>query len=169
MTDQSTIQTYTPSELLTLFSNYLNRQEEFTQIVYLQGIYQQKPYNSRWAACYDSIRDEKTSVEITIRMTKEQHDCLNNGNLIVVGGVLGKQMRENGNIQIFLSVTRVDKLQEQVLDETEVKRVSIRQQKAQTGYKNVDGVLEQILYADKKPRVALVFAESSITVWSLLA
>ena len=164
MTDQATIQPYTPSELLTLFSNFLNRQEEFTQIVYLQGIYQQKPYNPRWAACYDSIRDEKTAAEMTVRMTKEQHDGLNNGNLIVVGGVLGKQIRENGNIQVFLSVTRVDKLQERVVDETEIKRAAIRQQKAQQGYKNVDGVLERMLYADEKPDVALVFAESSITM-----
>lgn len=164
MTDQSTIQTYTPSELLTLFSNFLNRQEEFTQIVYLQGIYQQKPYNPRWAACYDSIRDEKTAAEMTVRMTKEQHDSLTNGNLIVVGGVLGKQMRENGNIQVFLSVTRVNKLKEQVVDEAEVKRAAIRQQKAQTGYKNVDGVFERMLFADEQPQVALVFAESSITM-----
>jgi len=164
MTDQSTIQTYTPSELLTLFSNFLNRQEEFTQIIYLQGIYQQKPYNPRWAACYDSIKDEKSSAEMTVRMTKEQHDGLNNGNLIVVGGVLGKQIRENGNIQVFLSVTRVDKLQEQVVDEAEVKRAAIRQQKAQAGYKNVDGVFERMLFADEQPQVALVFAESSITM-----
>ncbi len=164
MSDQSTIQPYTPSELLTLFSNFLNRQEEFTQIIYLQGIYQQKPYNPRWAACYDSIRDEKTSAEMTVRMTKEQHDSLSNGNLIVVGGVLGKQMRENGNIQVFLSVTRVDKLKEQVVDEAEVKRAAIRQQKAQTGYKNVDGVFERMLFADEQPQVALVFAESSITM-----
>ena len=162
--EQATIQPYTPSELLTLFSNFLNRQEEFTQIVYLQGIYQQKPYNPRWAACYDSIRDEKTAAEMTVRMTKEQHDSLTNGNLIVVGGVLGKQMRENSNIQVFLSVTRVDKLKEQVVDETEVKRASIRQQKAQTGYKNVDGVFERMLFADEQPQVALVFAESSITM-----
>lgn len=162
--EQTTIQPYTPSELLTLFSNFLNRQEEFTQIVYLQGIYQQKLYNPRWAACYDSIRDEKTAAEMTVRMTKEQHDSLTNGNLIVVGGVLGKQMRENGNIQVFLSVTRVDKLQEQVVDEAEVKRAAIRQQKAQAGYKNVDGVFERMLFADEQPQVALVFAESSITM-----
>lgn len=169
MSETPQIETYSPSEILTLFSNYLSQHGEFSKIIYIQGIYQQKPYNPRWSACYDTIRDPHSAAEMTIKISKENHDALTNGNLIVVGGILGKQIKDNGNVQILLNVTRVEKVQDQVVDETEQKKVAIRQQKAQTGYKNVDGVLEQRLYADQRPQVALVFAESSITMADFMA
>ena len=55
-------------------------------------------------------------------------------------------------------------MQEQVVDEEEQKRIEFRRKKVQIGYKNIDGVLEQKLFIDERPRVALVFAATSITM-----
>lgn len=54
-------------------------------------------------------------------------------------------------------------MQEQAVDEAEIKRMELRQKKASVGFKNVDSILEQKLYTDQRPRVALIFAETSIT------
>lgn len=42
--------------------------------------------------------------------------------------------------------------------------MELRQKKAAVGFKNVDSLLEQLLYTDQRPQVALVFAQTSITM-----
>lgn len=89
---------------------------------------------------------------------------MKDGNLVTVGGVLGKRVQNNSHIQLMLVVSRVEIVQEQVVDEEEQKRIEFRRKKVQIGYKNIDGVLEQKLFIDERPRVALVFAATSITM-----
>ena len=64
----------------------------------------------------------------------------------------------------MLVVSRIDVVQEQAIDEAEIKRMELRQKKALAGFKNVDSLLEQLLYTDQRPQVALVFAQTSITM-----
>lgn len=158
------IQSYSPAELITIFGNVLSRQNEFAQLVYLKGIYQKKPHNPNWSYCYDVLRDEVSQDEITIRLTKDQQDSLSNGNLVLVGGLLDRKITNKGSIQLTLNVTRVEKLQEQVVSEDDQRRIEIRKAKSQIGYKNVDSTLETILMGSRKPKVALVFANGSITM-----
>ena len=89
---------------------------------------------------------------------------LKDGNLVQVGGVLGRRAQNNCHIQLMLVVSRIDVVQEQAIDESEIKKVELRQKKASVGFKNVDTILEQLLFQDKRPNVALVFATTSITM-----
>lgn len=89
---------------------------------------------------------------------------LKDGNLVQVGGVLGRRAQNNCHIQLLLVVSRIDVVQEQTIDESEIKRMELRQKKASVGFKNVDSLLEQLLYTDQRPQVALVFAQTSITM-----
>ena len=156
---------YKPSELLGMFTAYLSRQEVNSQIVYLRGIYLKNPkHDPRWSYRYDVLRDEDTQTEITLQMTQKQSDELKDGNLVTVGGVLGRRVQNNSHIQLMLVVSRIEIVKEQVVDEDEVKRIEIRRKKVALGYKNVDGLLEQKLFTDERPKVALVFATTSITM-----
>ena len=49
------------------------------------------------------------------------------------------------------------------MSEDEVKRTELRRIKSEKGFKNVDSILESLLYQDKRPKVALIYAETSIT------
>ena len=89
---------------------------------------------------------------------------LKDGNLVQVGGVLGRRAQNNCHIQLMLVVSRIDVVQEQAIDASEIKKVELRQKKALVGFKNVDSILEQLLFQDKRPNVALVFATTSITM-----
>lgn len=82
-------------------------------------------------------------------------DNLKDGNLVQVGGVLGWRAQNNCHIQLMLVVSRIDVVQEQAIDEPEIKRMELRQKKASDGFKNVDSLLEQLLYTDQRPQVAL--------------
>ena len=156
--------TYKPSEIIGIFNSILAKQSVNAQVVCLRGIYLasgRQPYGGYF---YDTLRDEDRQEEITIYLTQQQRESLKNGNLVMVGGVLGRNVNHRGQIQLVLNVSRIDIIQDQAVDESEIKRMELRQKKATIGFKNVDAILEQLLYTGGRPKVALVFAKSSITM-----
>lgn len=135
------------------------------KVIYLRGIYLKNPkHDPRWNSRYDTLRDEDTPTEITLQIPQRLCDNLKDGDLVQVGGVLGRRAQNNCHIQLLLVVSRIDVVQEQTIDESEIKRMELRQKKASVGFKNVDSLLEQLLYTDQRPQVALVFAQTSITM-----
>ncbi len=156
---------YKPSELLAIISSYFAQQEVNKQVIYLQGIYLKNPkHNPNWHARYDTLRDEVNQSEITLVIPHRLSDDLKDGSLVRVGGMLGRKLTNDARIQIQLHVTRIETVQDQAIDENEIKRMEIRRQKAQRGFQNVDAILEQMLFADQRPKVALLFATTSITM-----
>ena len=159
------IKYYKPSELLGMFTSYLSQQDVNRQVIYLQGIYLKNPkHDTRWSSRYDILRDENTQTEITLQIPYKLCEDLKDGNLVTVGGVLGRRVQNNSHIQLMLVVSRVEVVQEQAIDENEIKRMELRRQKSTKGFKNVDSILEQLLFIDQRPKVALVFAATSITM-----
>ena len=163
--DQSQVVKYLkPSELLGLFSSYLSQQDVNRQVIFLQGIYLKNPkHDSRWQSRYDILRDEDTQTEITLQIPLRLADGLKDGNLVTVGGVLGRRVQNNSHIQLMLVVSRIEVVQEQAISEEEIKRMDLRRKKSSQGFKNVDSILEAMLYNDERPTVSLLFAQTSIT------
>ena len=155
---------YKPSEIIGIFNSILAKQSVNAQVVYLRGVYLASGRQSYNGYLYDTLRDEDRQEEITMYVTQQQRENLKNGNLVNVGGVLGRNVNNRGQIQIILNVSRIEIVQEQAIDEDEIKRMELRQKKSSVGFKNVDSVLEQLLFTDQRPRVALLFATSSITM-----
>jgi len=166
MSDQpnNNFSTYKPSELIAIFSAALGRQNEFAKLVNLRGIYQQRQNNPNWSYAYAGLHDESSQDEITLRIAKDLYETLTDGNLITVTGILERKIDPRGSVQITLNVTRVEKLQEQAVSAADQKKAELRRHKSQTGFRNVDGVLEKRLLADERPRVALLLANNSITM-----
>ena len=162
--NKSIVTAYKPSELIAIFSATLGKQNEFAKLVSLRGIYQQRQNSQNWSYAYAGLRDESSQEEITLRMPKELYESLTNGNLITVTGVLERKIDPRASVQITLNVTRVEKLQEQAVSEADQKKAELRRRKAQAGFRNVDGVIEQRLLADERPKVALLLANNSITL-----
>ena len=155
---------YKPSEIIGIFNSILAKQSVNAQVVYLRGVYLASGRQSYNGYFYDTLRDEDRQEEITMYVTQQQRENLKNGNLVNVGGVLGRNVNNRGQIQIILNVSRIEIVQEPAIDEDEIKRMELRQKKSSVGFKNVDSVLEQLLFTDQRPRVALLFATSSITM-----
>ena len=159
------ITVYKPSELLGIFTSFLSQTDVNRKVIYLRGIYLKNPkHDPRWNSRYDTLRDEDTQTEITLQIPQRLCDNLKDGNLVQGGGVLGRRAQNNCHIQLMLVVSRIEVVQEQAIDESEIKRMELRQKKASVGFKNVDSLLEQLLYTDQRPQVALVFAQTSITM-----
>lgn len=134
------------------------------KVVCLRGIYFKGTYvNQYFHTATDRLVDESTSDELSLSMPLNLRDDLENGNVLTVHGILDRSITNKGLIQVVLKVTDVEKIKELAVSEDEIKRAELRRIKSDKGFKNVDNILESLLYQDKRPQVALVYAETSIT------
>ncbi|MBO7139081.1 MAG: exonuclease VII large subunit [Prevotella sp.] len=155
---------YKPSEILRIFNDYLARTSVSAKLVCLRGIFLKsasaQPYGGFF---YDKIRDENTADEMSIKTTQAQRKELKNGNLIDVAGTIERRIGQQGTIILCLCVTRVNIVQAQAVSEQEVKRNALWEMKRQQT-KNVDAIIERMLFEQKKPVIALVLPTASIVL-----
>lgn len=155
---------YTPVELVGIYRSFLERGKS-NNVVWLRGIYLQKPnQNPQWAAFYDELRDVSSNVSVTLKINRQDRQMLKPNSLIHVGGLIELNPYSNGTIQIVVAVTRFEIVKDQFVTEQDLKRSEIRIAKTKKGFKNVDAILEDKLFRDERPKVALVFASTSITM-----
>ena len=155
---------FRPSEIIGILRNHLATGQVNQRVVCLRGIYFKGSYvNQYFHTATDRLVDESTSDELTLSMPLNLHDDLENGNVITVHGILDRSITNKGLIQIVLKVSEVEKLKDLAVSEDEIKRTELRRIKSEKGFKNVDSLLESLLYQDKRPQIALVYAETSIT------
>lgn len=158
-----TVTYYTPVELVGIYRSFLERGKS-NGVVWLRGIYIQKNQNSQWAAFYDELRDVDTNTSITLKINRQDRQRLKPNSLVQVGGLIELNPFQNGTIQIVVTVTRFEIIKDQFVTEQDIKRSEIRIAKTKRGFKNVDALLEDKLFRDERPKVALIFASSSITM-----
>ena len=155
---------YTPVELVGIYRNFLERGKS-NGVVWLRGIYIQRPnQNGQWSAFYDELRDVDTNTSITLKINRQDRQRLKPNSLVQIGGLIELNPFTNGTIQIVVSVTRFEIIKDQFVTEQDLKRSEIRIAKTKKGFKNVDAILEDKLFRDERPKVALVFASTSITM-----
>jgi len=161
-----TVQQYTPSEIIGIFNDILAHQNNQAsgKIVCIRGLYLVGNGTAYQGFYYDTLRDEKSPNELPIRISEAQRKELTPGNLVEILGTLGRKITAKSEIKLELYVSRVEVVKEQVIDENEIKRIEFRQRKVSSGFKNVDSILESLLFNDIRPKIALVIASSSITL-----
>ena len=156
---------FSPVELVGIYRKFLDKGST-NNVVWIRGIYIQRPnQNPQWAAFYDELRDaDNTTQSITLKINRQDRAKLKSNSLVQIGGLIELAANNNGTIQILVNVTRYEIVKDQFVTEQDLKRNEIRIAKSKKGFKNVDAVLEDKLYRDERPKVALVFASTSITM-----
>lgn len=155
---------YCPSEIVDIFSDFLSRAGLGSKVVFVTGVYMKtarQQYGNYW---YDTLRDQNSDQELSLMMPQGLRDDIEQGSLVTVGGTIYKKAGNKGNIQLGFKVSRVETLQQQAVSEEDMKRSELRNRKTQKGFSNVDAILENILMKGERPKVALIFASSSITM-----
>ena len=159
-----TVTTYCPSEIVDIFSDFLSRAGLGSKVVYVTGIYSRTARQAYGGWYYDTLKDQNSDQELSLMIPQAIRDTLEDGSLVTVGGTVYKKAGNRGNIQLGFKVSRVETLQQQAVSEEDMKRAELRARKTQKGFFNVDGILENILMRGERPKVALIFAASSITM-----
>ena len=155
---------YTPVELVGIYRSFLERGKS-NGVVWLRGIYIQRPnQNNQWAAYYDELRDVDSNTTVTLKINRNDRAKLKSNSLVQIGGLIELNPFTNGTIQIVVNVTRYEVVKDQFVTEQDIKRSEIRIAKSKRGFKNVDAVIEDRLFRGERPKIALVFASTSITM-----
>lgn len=154
-----------PSDIIRIYSNILARADLATRVVAITGIYRQDPngrcYNGLF---YDIIVDENTNSYLTAVIPQRLRDVITHGNLISANGTITINSNNQGQLKILFQVSSVDVVQHQAISEEDSRRFELRSNKQVRGMKNVKSILENILMKnERRPSIALVFAENSIT------
>lgn len=156
---------YSPVELVGIYRKFLDKGST-NNVVWIRGIYIQRPnQNPQWAAFYDELRDpDNTNQSVTLKINRQDRARLKSNSLVQIGGLIELVANNTGTIQILVNVTRYEIVKDQFVTEQDLRRNEIRIAKSKKGFKNVDAVLEEKLFRDERPKVALVFASTSITM-----
>lgn len=155
---------YTPVELVGIYRSFLERGKS-NGVVWLRGIYIQRPnQNNQWTAYYDELRDVDSNTTVTLKINRNDRAKLKPNSLVQIGGLIELNPFTNGTIQIVVNVTRYEVVKDQFVTEQDIKRSEIRIAKSKRGFKNVDAVIEDRLFRGERPKIALVFASTSITM-----
>ena len=101
---------------------------------------------------------------MSLKINRQDRQRLKPNSLVQIGGLIELNPFTNGTIQIVVSVTRFEIIKDEFVTEQDIKRSEIRIAKTKRGFKNVDAVLEDKLFRDERPKVALIFASTSITM-----
>ena len=157
---QQNVQIYHPSEILSILSDALAKQNTSSKVIYLRGIYFKQKMNPGYAYAYDILKDENDQQEITLLISPSLRDDLKDGSLVHIGGTLTRKVSAKGYIQLVFKVTRVETVKDAVISEDDIKRTELRNKKSQLGYKNVDSILEDILFkGERQPDAASAHIE----------
>lgn len=152
-----------PSELLLMMNNWIASKSEH-RVIQLRGVYLASSKTCYGGFYYDTLKDEKRGESLTMRLSLMHREGIRDGNIVSVSGILNRSITAKGELKLLFDVTRIELLEEQHIDETELRRVELRHLKSSRGFKNIDSILEGILFKEQRPRVALLLAETSITM-----
>lgn len=150
---------YTPTELIGIYNNMLVKHNTHPNLITMRGIY--KPGMRPEYYNYDLLRDEQTGDEITLFLSPEQKSKLKLGNLIFVMGIINRSIIKGGMIKLMIKATRIHIIEETAITENDMKLFELHKKKLNKGFKDIESVIKEKLYADIKPRISLLFAESS--------
>lgn len=152
---------YTPQEVLSIFREQLRTP---AKVVVLEGIYYQNPRSGNYGGYfYDVLRGQNDTFEIKVIIPLAIRERLNNGTLVQLAGTISKEIRNQSIIELQFHVTRYDVIQEDIVTDQQQQLLQLLSEKSACGYRNVDSLLESILFRNDRPRVALLFASGSIT------
>lgn len=162
MAENTTI--YTPTDILNIVKEHLRT---VNSTVVIEGVYQMvgtKAYNGGiwW---YDEIKSQYDNSKLKVMVPTGIRDQVNQGDVVQLCGTISKNVNDyDGKIELILRVSSLLGKRENEISDEDLERLRLLQKKAAKGSRPVDSVLESILYSSERhPRVALLFAESSIT------
>lgn len=152
---------YTPQEVLSIFREQLRTP---AKVVVLEGIYYQNHRSGNYGGYfYDVLRGQNDTFEIRAIVPLAIREKLNSGDLVQLTGTISKEVRNQSMIELQFHVTRYDVIQKDIVTDQQQQLLQLLSEKSSSGYRNVDSLLESILFRNNRPRVALLFASGSIT------
>ncbi len=159
---------YAPSEIFNCYKSklttdyYTNSKGQLR--IYIQGIYVPGNNQVYQGYCFDSLKDVNSNTYLQVRMPLSIRSQLKAGSLINVAGILNYDVQNAySSIRLTFEVTWAETVQTDVVSKDDIRRNELLLMKNNSKSKNVDTILESILYEDRKPKIGVIIAETAIT------
>lgn len=159
---------YAPSEIFNCYKSKLTT-EYYTNSkgqlrIYIQGIFVLGKNQVYQGYCFDYLKDVNSNTYLKIKIPLSLRNQLKTGSLINVAGILNYDVQNAySSIQLNFEVTWAETVQTDVVSKDDIRRNELLLMKNNSKSKNVDTILESILYEDRKPKIGVIIAETAIT------
>lgn len=159
---------YAPSEIFNCYKSKLTT-EYYTNSkgqlrIYIQGIFVFGKNQVYQGYCFDYLKDVNSNTYLKIKIPFSLRNQLKTGSLINVAGILNYDVQNAySSIQLTFEVTWAETVQTDVVSKDDIRRNELLLMKNNSKSKNVDTILESILYEDRKPKIGVIIAETAIT------
>ena len=153
---------YIPSSVLEAYNNVLVSDLDGKTII-VKGIYSIGPSQLYGGYYFDKLKDENGQGEIVIKVTPINREKFNQNGLFTISGVVNRKVRtSSSSINISILVSEILNVEHTKVTEEDRKRIRLLEEKRDYGYKNVDIIISDNIYNDKKLKVALLFPQETI-------
>ena len=163
MNNNNPITVYTPVSLMAVFADAFKIGPEHS-VLWLRGIYQDRKRKSYRGYYFDRLKDELGGQIITLKLPKQLKQNLQDGGYYLFKGTLDKDVRWDGVIEPVFIVSEMADQKSSHLTASLAKRATLQQEKANMGYRDLDGALKQKLDQNQKPHIALLCGKTSIVL-----
>lgn len=154
---------YTPASIIKIFNNSIKTQAFEKQIITIKGKYLKSNSDPSASGYYfDYLQDEIENYSLSLCVPQKIRNKLVDGKHYIFKGYFNKHPLKDG--KIVTNVTIIDDVLSNLgyyyTDEDD-KKFSIKKQKSNLGYKNLNFLLEDKLYRNEKPNIAIITGNSS--------
>jgi exodeoxyribonuclease VII large subunit len=152
----------TPLALVNLFANAMPI--AFTEKLYrLKGIYLQGKGSLYGGFYYDGLKDEAADASITLVVPALIRSGMDSQQLVEVTGYLQRKVQITGaRIELQFVVTELVSNEVKGISEEQVQAFDILQQKANSGYRDVDGFIKAAILEDRSIRFTIIVGKTAI-------
>ncbi len=154
---------HTPVTLVNFFANLFQMKKD-ASLIWLKGVYHDRGRKSYGGYYYDRLKDELVGLPITLKLPGRIKSTLRSGDLYLFKGTLDKDLRRDGVVEPVFIVTELVGPVASGLPENVEGRADIQRQKSDQGYRDLDWLIKQKLYAGERPRIAMLCGATSIVL-----
>jgi exodeoxyribonuclease VII large subunit len=153
---------YSPAAVLNLFNNSIAISQT-KRLIPLKGMFLHGKGGNYNGFYYDTLRDEASDAQITIIVPALIRNELQANKTVTVNGFITKRVVNNASrIDIQFTVTDlVAQVQNKYSDE-DLKRITVQQEKAAAGYRDVDSYIKNKIINEQPFRIAIVIGKTGI-------
>jgi hypothetical protein len=148
---------YTPDAVIDIVTESLKPALPATPFL-MKGLYRQTSATLYGGYYYGRLHSTSGGYEITVRVPEKIKPAPTNGEHYVFSGYLTKRPKRKGHVDLVFSVTTVEGREPQEFSRI----ISIYQQKAIQGYRDVEARIKRKIISGERVRIARIYGHASI-------
>lgn len=153
---------YTPQMILGIFNNALKADVEMKPLL-LRGIYVNDGKKNYGGYFYDRIKEEANPLQsITTKTPELIRGKVKDGEVYIFKGYLDRKIDQQGSITLRFNISEVLSQRERQISDRDIEKARVMHLKSDSGYKNLDTMIENMLSRDEKPHIALVYGTTGV-------